>query len=242
LRIQINLASTPYENARRFFVQWGAALAIMVAVTVFLVVAATRSWQANHALARSISEERGRLTQLNDQEKADLAILDQPQNREIRERSDALNALILRKSVSWTRIFSDLEKMMPTRLHVVSITPQLSATNELQIRMVVAGSSRDKAIELVQNMEKSPDFRNPQTVSENTNTVKGGAQPADLVSFDIVAEYVPSNASPEPKGEAAAAGAASEQQPAEGSGAKLAKSVANNARPARSGQPKGGRP
>ena len=121
MRLKINLASSPYENAGRFYLQWGIALAIMLAITALLATAAARSWRANHALARSIAEERARLDKLNDQEKADLAILNEPQNRDVRERSEALNALIVRKSFSWTRIFNDLEKMMPTRLHVVSI-------------------------------------------------------------------------------------------------------------------------
>jgi hypothetical protein len=199
VRINVNLASTPYENARRFFVQWGAALLIMLAVSGLLVYAAARSWRANHALSRSIAEEQARLEKLDQQEKADLALLNEPQNLDVRERSDAINALIVRKSFSWTRIFNDLEKMMPARLHVVSIAPQLSKNDQLQIRMKVAGESRERAIELVQNMEKAPDFRDAQIISEIANDRKdqegqGPGSPADAVTFDIVAQYLPSNA------------------------------------------------
>ena len=192
MRLKINLASTPYENARRFYVQWGFLLIILVALTAFLVAAATRTWRADHALSRSIAEERDRLQKLNEQEKADLAILAQPQNSDVRDHSQALNALIVRKSFSWTRIFNDLEKMMPTQLHVVSIAPQLSPSNQLQIRMMVAGSSRDKAIQLVQNMEKAPDFQNAQIVSENSLTERRQGTASDEVTFNIVAEYFPS--------------------------------------------------
>jgi hypothetical protein len=191
LRLNINLASTPYENARRFYVQWGLALALMIALTVVLAVGAVRTWRANHALSRSIAEERARIEKLNEQEKADLAILAESKNSDVRDRSQALNALIVRKSFSWTRIFNDLEKMMPTQLHVVSIAPQLSTSNQLQIRMMVAGASRDKAIELVQNMEKAPDFQNAQIVSETT--LADRKQASDAVTFNIVAEYNPSN-------------------------------------------------
>lgn len=246
MRININLASRPYENAQRFFVRWGAVLLVMIVVTVLLVVAAARSWRANHVLERSVAQERDRLNKLNDQEKADLAILNQPGNQDVRQRSQALNALIVRKSVSWTRIFSDLEKMMPTRLHVVQIAPQLSPANELQIRMTVAGSSRDKAIELVQNMEKAPDFRNPQIVSESLTAGKGaGQQQGDTVNFNIVALYAPSNKppAPEPPAQTAsneatpAATNAAENPPAKSSSPRETKSARRA--PA---QPKGGRP
>ena len=191
MRFRINLASQPYENARRFFTQWGVALTALFIVSGLLVFAAARSWRVSHTLTRSIAEERARLDKLNTQEKADLEILNKEQNRDVRERAQAINALILRKQFSWTRIFSDLEKMMPTRLHVVAITPQLTPSDQIEIRMRVAGDSRDKAIELVQNMERAPDFREAQIRSE-TNALKGTA--LDPVSFEISALYVPSAA------------------------------------------------
>ena len=191
MRFRINLASQPYENARRFFTQWGLALTALFVVSGLLVFAAAKSWRVTHSLSRSISEERDRLDKLNTQEKSDLEILNKEQNRDVRERALAINALILRKQFSWTRIFSDLEKMMPTRLHVVAITPQLTPSDEIEIRMQVAGDSRDKAIELVQNMEKAPDFREAQILSETT--AQKGSQ-GDPVSFEISAVYVPAAA------------------------------------------------
>ena len=191
MRYRINLASQPYENARQFFLQWGTALAALFIVSALLVFTAAKSWRANHALNRGISEEQARLDKLNDQEKKDLAILNQDQNRDVRDRSLAINALIRRKEFSWTRIFSDLEKLMPTRLHVVSISPQLAQSDQIEIHMMVAGDSRDKAIELVQNMEKAADFRDAQILSETT-AAKGSQ--GDAVSFEISAVYVPSAA------------------------------------------------
>lgn len=204
MRYRINLASQPYENARQFFLQWGTALTVLFLVSALLVFTAARSWRANHALNRGISEEQARLDKLNDQEKQDLAILNQEQNRDVRDRSVAINALIRRKEFSWTRIFSDLEKLMPTRLHVVSISPQLAQSDQIEIHMMVAGDSRDKAIELVQNMEKAADFRDAQILSETT-AAKGSQ--GDAVSFEISAVYVPS---------AAAAISEAEKQTAEG--------------------------
>src|SRR3954467_5995706 len=104
---EINLASQPYENARRFFTQWGAALLALFVVSALLVSVAAKSWRTNHTLARSISEEHARLDKLNEYEKADLEILNKDQNRDVRDRSQAINALIVRKEFSWTRIFSD---------------------------------------------------------------------------------------------------------------------------------------
>jgi len=194
MRFKINLASQPYENARRFFLEWGVALGILLIFSGLLVFAAARTWRADHALARSIADERARLERLNDQEKADLEILNKGANKEVRERAQAINALILRKEFSWTRIFTDLEKMMPSRLHVVSIAPALTENGDIEIRMSVAGDSRDKAIELVQNIEKAPDFRDPRILSETSASRERPATAGDSVEFQIAATYVPSAA------------------------------------------------
>ena len=52
------------------------------------------------------------------------ATLRQPANASILERSLLLNTLVERKSVSWTRIFADLEAVMPpnVRLTWLSVT------------------------------------------------------------------------------------------------------------------------
>ncbi len=48
-----------------------------------------------------------------------------PQNKSVVENSRFLNGLIARKSFSWTRVFMQLEQIMPPKLHVVSISPEL---------------------------------------------------------------------------------------------------------------------
>lgn len=118
-----------------------------------------------------------------------MAILNKPENRQVRDKAQLLNALIRQKEFSWTLIFADLEHLMPARLHVISITPRLNKDNEIEVRMQVAGASRDKAIELVQRMEDSKVFRHAQVLAEN-NSIRTG-EPGDLVEFDITALYVP---------------------------------------------------
>ena len=125
-----------------------------------------------------------------DQERAQAeAFLSQPQNRTIRDRSQFLNALIERKAFSWTHVFEDLERVMPARLHVVSIHPELTSDDQLQIKLTVAGESRDRAIDLVRRMEESPRFRQPEINSENAQT--NSQTPGDNVEFNISALYVP---------------------------------------------------
>ena len=91
-------------------------------------------------------------------------------------------------------------------LHVVSMKPEYSKTNDLVLHVVVATDSRDRAVELVRNMEKSSHFRQPQVVAENVvaNTSEQTAS-SGAIQFDIAAIYVPSAADVDDKPDAGAA-------------------------------------
>jgi len=192
MKIRINLASEPYENARQFYLRWGSLLLAMAVLTGALVFGAVTGWRNAHGLSSKIAAEQANLDKLNRQEQQDIAILNKPENRDVRDKSRVLNGLIRSKEFSWTLIFSDLEHLMPTRLHVLSITPQLDVNNEIEVHMVVAGDSREKAIELIQNMEKSREFRHAQVVAETEmRREQAGTQAGDTVQFEITAQYVP---------------------------------------------------
>jgi type IV pilus assembly protein PilN len=192
MKIHINLASQPYENASKFYGRWGALLLAATLLSAALVFGAVSGWRNAHGLSGRIAAEQANLDKLNRQEQQDLAILNKPENRDVRDKSRVLNGLIRSKEFSWTRIFSDLEHLMPARLHVLSITPQLDVNNEIEVHMVVAGDSREKAIELIQNMEQSREFRHAQVLAETeTRREQPGTQTGDTVQFEISAQYVP---------------------------------------------------
>src|SRR5947207_14256152 len=77
---------------------------------------------------------------------------------------------------------------MPPRLHVVSIRPAMAPDNQLEIKLVVAGDSSDRALELVRRMESSQRFQQTWIQQWRNQTSQS---PADNVQLDICAVYVP---------------------------------------------------
>jgi type IV pilus assembly protein PilN len=194
MRIDINLATQPYEDARRFWTSWGAGLALLGLTTVLLVfMAITRFINANHE-RKEIADMESVIAKFNEEKSRAEAVLNQPQNRVMRDRSRFLNDLFARKAFSWTRLFEDLERVMPAHLHVVSIRPDLSKDNNLEIKLVVGGDTREQALDLVRKMEGSRRFKQTQIESEKTrdNQSESGGN-TDRVQFDISALYVPSD-------------------------------------------------
>ncbi len=188
MRLNINLATRPYEDLGKFLARWGTLTALLAAVTAGLCFMAYSNWYKSSDVNRQIADLNQKLEQLDKEREAAIDTLNKPENKGVADQSRFLNDAIQRKSLSWTRIFMDLEKIMPTQLHVISITPELGRGNQILIRLSVAGQSREKAIELVRKMEDSATFKNAELHSESMVT---SSNTGDRVQFDITSNYVP---------------------------------------------------
>jgi type IV pilus assembly protein PilN len=127
----------------------------------------------------------------------------QPANAAVLERAHFLNQLFLRKSFSWTAVMMDLETVLPTGVQVTSIEPQIAADGDVVIRLRVSGD-RDRAVQLVRNLERSRRFLQPRLTGETVQAKEpgqgntsggfspaGGATAPAGVEFEILANYNP---------------------------------------------------
>jgi type IV pilus assembly protein PilN len=187
MRLDINLASQPYEDSRQFWLRWGAAVCAAGIVTLVLLTLDATGWVNARRDRAAIAQKQAMIAD-RDQLRADAEkILNRPENRATRDESQFLNQLIERKAFSWTRVLENLEKVMPPRVHLVAISPQLNEDNELALKMTVAGDSRERAIELARRMEESRRFAQTQMVTEHFSQSATG----DTEQFEIAAIYIP---------------------------------------------------
>ncbi|MGB8771614.1 MAG: PilN domain-containing protein [Candidatus Korobacteraceae bacterium] len=195
MRFNINLASQPYEAARFYRRRMGALVVALAVLTVLLVGYIVYQRSQSRGINRQIAEVRREINGLNSEEAQARALLNKPANRDIADQSEFLNELFARKALSWTRVFTEMERIVPPNLHVVSMKPEYTKTNDLMLHMVVATDSRDRAVELVRRMEKSNHFRQSQVVAENvTANSSDQSAGAGSIQFDIAAIYVPNAA------------------------------------------------
>src|SRR5271167_4565115 len=191
MRLDINLATRPYEDAREFWLRWGLVVGVLGALTQALLVFAVRGWteagRDRHEIARLQAEIAKR-----DQERSQAqSYLDQAVNRSTRDQSQFLNGLIQRKAFSWTRVFEDLERVMPSDLHVASLRPEMNEQGQMQLDMKVIGDNRSGVVELVHRMEGSKHFQQAQLVDESQEAEHG-------IVASVISVYVPD--SPEKSG------------------------------------------
>lgn len=205
MRLDINLASQPYEDARQFWMRWGTGLAVSIILTLALLAITISGWFAARRDHANIAQLKAEIAQRDQTRQKAEAYLNQPENRATRDQSQFLNELIERKSFSWTRVLEDLEKVMPARVHLVAIHPELDEDNQLLLKLSVAGDSHDRALELARRMEDSRRFTRTHIASES---YKGdNSSGGDPYEFNMEAIYVPETVPvPSPKGEGSKAG------------------------------------
>jgi type IV pilus assembly protein PilN len=187
MRLGLNLATRPYRDVRQFLLTWGSGAAVLALVTLALGLYAVHAWRQSRSMREQISQVGSEIDKLDRERAAGIALLNQPQNRAVASQAAFLNGLIARRSFSLTRLFMELERIMPPRLHVLSVAPSLNKQNQIEIHMLVGGDSREQAVELVERLEDSPAFRQAELRAESFGALSGG----DRVQFDIASLYVP---------------------------------------------------
>jgi type IV pilus assembly protein PilN len=197
MRFDINLASQPYEDARQFWMRWGSALGVGLLFTLVLLTMTIVGWVNARRDHQTMARIRAQIADRDARRMEAERFLGLPENRTTRDESQVLNELIEKKAFSWTLVLENLEKVMPGRVHLVSIHPELDPDNQLAMKMTVAGDSRDRAIELMKRMEDSRRFSQTNMLSERSMESKNG----DTEQFDIAAVYIPETlpeAAPQP--------------------------------------------
>ena len=159
MRIPINLASEPFRRDRTILV---ATVSGCVALTLLLILLSITIF-TGRGRARNTREDISRLTEqlrllTAGQAKFD-GTLRRPENSEVLERSLMLNTLIERKSISWTRIFADLEKVLPHNVRLIYIRlPQVTSSNQVTLDMVVGAQTPEPLQDFLKKLETSPLF------------------------------------------------------------------------------------
>ena len=208
MNVRFNLASHPYENLRPRYALAGMSL-LLVAVLAALLVGRERQQRAE---TRSITQQMARF----EQEMQDLAReqreldewLRRPEVQEIRDHSAFLNSLIRRKSLSWTQMFLDLEKILPARAQVTAIQPRVNRSQEPELAISVTADDMGPLVELLKNLESSSQFGSPAVQSQRFSTDRNSKT---QVAIDLRTLY--RQALPEPETGALSPKSLSEDEP-----------------------------
>ena len=216
MKITVNLATRPFIELRPIFLRLRIFMAVLAVVAVGALVASHILQKRLDAAQAQINAVHAKVVAAQDEKRRNEQKMREPGNAAVLARAHFLNALFLRKSFSWTAIMMDLETVLPAGVQVTSIEPEPTSDGDVMIRLRVSGD-RDRAVQLVRNLERSKRFLAPRltgeaaqaketgTGTQNNNVAVNSLAPAG-VEFEILANY-----NPLPPGESYASGKAAKK-------------------------------
>ena len=158
MRIPINLASQPFRHNRALLIGSSLLAAILIATLVLLIQMARTDLHSTQEYRRQLATAQKQLEMIQkDQTAINRELLD-PQKATVLEYSVLLNKMLLQKSISWNRIFADLEKVVPYNVRVLQIRPQLDSRNRIYLQMVVGSDTQEHLAGFLQKLEASDKF------------------------------------------------------------------------------------
>ena len=186
MKLRLNLATRPLENKRPFLALSGVLGAVGILLLLLLSHGAYKSWRANRDLRADIARWEAEI-HANKQRQATLQdYFRSPQAQQVLDRAAFLNSLIGQRSFPWTKIFMDLEKILPAGVRVMNISPRL-VNGKAVVEITVGAASDDSKIKFIEALEKSPAFSNVQIQGERHS--EQITPSSDKITLELTALY-----------------------------------------------------
>jgi len=166
MEVRLNLATKPVETHRRFLA--GAGLSAVVAGVVFLVL----GWHV-YSVRKAATEVRIRTQKMReDYAKADAQgkelerYFEQKDIASLKDRAVFINGIIVVRSFNWTKMFMDLERILPGGVRVLSIQPK-QVSGHVEVSLTFGAVSDEAKLEFMHALEKSSQFSDVQEQGEH---------------------------------------------------------------------------
>jgi type IV pilus assembly protein PilN len=186
MKVRLNLATNGLQTHRKFVA--GAALIGVIAGAVF----ATLAWhvysvrRADEAVRAKAAQVRLEIAVLTSQRQKLENFFAEAQNAKLHDRSAFLNSLIDEQSLNWTQMFMDLEKILPTGVHLVSIEPK-HEKGRVQVKLLVGAINDEVKLKFLRALEASPAFTHVEDVHEIT--LASATSGADRLQIELNVVY-----------------------------------------------------
>jgi hypothetical protein len=183
MKVSINLASQPFRRDRAMLVASIAVCLLLVGTLGVLISLGLADNRQSADVRKEVDRLSAELRKETARQSRMDAVLRQPANAEVLERSVFINSLLYRKAISWTRIFADLEKVLPYNVRVIQIHPTINGANQVLLDMTVGSADQIPEIEFLKALEQSPLFG---TVTEHSALPPTQAEPIHKYHVSVV--------------------------------------------------------
>lgn len=149
--IRLNLATRPLRNRRFYRASFAAAVIVLAGLTALAVFLSVKFGLAHNRARTEVAGLESRLVEAG-AETSRLKAAAAAAAKSDKEKIDLVNAVIMRKSFSWTVLLSALEGALPDASYITSLAPSFTGESAVDLRIKVVSQNLDDLLALVDRL------------------------------------------------------------------------------------------
>ena len=182
MKVHLNLATKPLESHRRFLA--ATSLSIFVGAILFIVL----GWHV-YSARQAAAAVRERTAKLDkefaecDRQRRELeAYFSQKEIASLKDRAVFINNIIAVRSFNWTKMFMDLEHVLPGGVRVISIEPK-QVGGHVEVKLTAGAISDEVMLNFVHALETSKEFKDVEVQAFTPGLQSGDQRIVHLTTF-----------------------------------------------------------
>ncbi len=164
--LQTNLSTRPFYNERAVHGVLAAVAVVLVALTAANVWQALRLSKGSGTLQAQAAKAEERAAGLRRSAAGIRRGIDAHQLELVSTGAREANALIDRRTFSWTELFNRFETTLPDNVRIVSVRPRVDRRRGTLIEIAVVARDTKDVNQFIENLEATHAFTNALTVED----------------------------------------------------------------------------
>lgn len=165
--IRTNLSTRPFYNERAVRAWIAIAFLAVIAATVFNVTSVLRYSRSDTQLAGEAQRDESRAADLRRQAAKLRATVDPKQIEYASNEARQANALIDRRTFSWTELFNRFETTLPDDVRITTVRPTIDKDRGIVLQINVAARGVQDVEKFIDNLDATKVFTGLLTLEDH---------------------------------------------------------------------------
>lgn len=188
MKTHFNLATSPLENNRKFIAGSSVLGIIALVALALLSLHVVRARRANEAMRTNVDRVQAQIRSSLRQQEVLRQEFKAPQTVEAMKRSEFLNGLIEQRAFPWTKMFADLEQILPPGVRVINISPKMDKNGKVKVALAIGAVNDEQESKFLSSMDSSAAFSDV-TVTRETHPQQMMNGNTDKVLLELDVHY-----------------------------------------------------
>jgi Tfp pilus assembly protein PilN len=167
--MRTNLSTRPFYNERAVHVWLGLLALVVIAATAFNVSRVLRVSGRNTGLAQQAAQDEARAADVRRRASQWRAGVDAAQIDTAALDAREANALIDRRTFSWTALFNQFETTLPDHVRITSVSPTIDPQGRVLLTIAIVAQSVDDVNEFMERLDGTGVFRELRPTQERAS-------------------------------------------------------------------------